>query len=566
MANLPLSVFTGSKGVSPSQFGELTTFYKSKPTFGQVAEAYVDETFSGEGSLAQDLQAIDISTSEKEESAISEQEWKEGGSFRQGVTYYPTMTRYSAKVLAEAHDDRTDRQIVMDKASKLQTIGGFGLGFASGIAEPKNLVSGVAAALVTGGAGIVIPSLGRMMAVNTVRGAAGRGAIEGIAGAALTEPSNLHSSKIVQGDYDINDSMINLTLGALLGAGIGGGVKKLQLRGEAKREAYRAESASSAVKEFDTATSQLAQGSEVKVEAVKSIDDAEISTKARQELPKIEEKITAKQQETGLVPVTQRPEFKAWFEGSKVVDDTGMPKVMYHGTAKDIEEFKAGRSARGLIFFTDNPKFASDYTTSKGGSEAGGANVVPVYISANKVHKPMRWSEAQGLGAEHFKDRGYDAVKIIDDGGVETLAVVKPTQIKSIFNRGKFDPNDPRLIDAERLQVKKGQALADANKQIDQSPIKNLQEQIAKPDNSTAYDADAAANIQKYLDDAGTMEDQIRMEQEFEQFKEELAELNNQGLLNQEELNLLEKLADIDQQSSIFDNVLLNAKICLTRG
>ncbi len=71
------------------------------------------------------------------------------------------------------------------------------------------------------------------------------------------------------------------------------------------------------------------------------------------------------------------PEFKAWFKDSKIVTkptvriedgekivEAGKPKVMYHGTARDISEFRPKQA--GAIFLTDDPSFAASFSdTSK---------------------------------------------------------------------------------------------------------------------------------------------------------------------------------------------------------
>jgi hypothetical protein len=56
---------------------------------------------------------------------------------------------------------------------------------------------------------------------------------------------------------------------------------------------------------------------------------------------------------------TDTPEFKQWFGRSTIVDAQGRPKVMYHGTARDITEFKPKRSSS--IFVTPDPEFADDF-------------------------------------------------------------------------------------------------------------------------------------------------------------------------------------------------------------
>jgi len=52
-------------------------------------------------------------------------------------------------------------------------------------------------------------------------------------------------------------------------------------------------------------------------------------------------------------------EFKRFFGNSVVVNDDGTPKVMYHGTARNIDTFKPRQA--GAIFLTENPEFAGEY-------------------------------------------------------------------------------------------------------------------------------------------------------------------------------------------------------------
>lgn len=56
------------------------------------------------------------------------------------------------------------------------------------------------------------------------------------------------------------------------------------------------------------------------------------------------------------------PAFKAWFGDSKVVNEDGSPKVMYHGTARDFTAFRPQQA--DAIFLTDNPKFAESFVSS----------------------------------------------------------------------------------------------------------------------------------------------------------------------------------------------------------
>jgi hypothetical protein len=55
------------------------------------------------------------------------------------------------------------------------------------------------------------------------------------------------------------------------------------------------------------------------------------------------------------------PAFKQWFGKSKITNPDGSPKVMYHGTARDITEFRPQQA--GAIFVTDSPRFAEGFAS-----------------------------------------------------------------------------------------------------------------------------------------------------------------------------------------------------------
>jgi hypothetical protein len=64
-------------------------------------------------------------------------------------------------------------------------------------------------------------------------------------------------------------------------------------------------------------------------------------------------------------PAPDTPEFKNWFRNSTVVNADGTPKVMYHGTAQDIQAFRAKQA--NAIFVTDDPSFAEGFSEASAG-------------------------------------------------------------------------------------------------------------------------------------------------------------------------------------------------------
>jgi hypothetical protein len=200
--------------------------------------------------------------------------------------------------------------------------------------------------------------------------------------------------------------------------------------------------------------------------------------------------------------ITQTPAFRKWFGGSKVVDESGRPLVVYHGTDSDVEAFDPAKqgeatdapSARMGFFFAADPAVASSYASSPNfykddafgrvankltrgwyekANEAllrklglrsvagGGENVLPVHL---KIERPFEFD----MKGQEYRERsfaeiidqakrdGHDGVIIrntfdegFEEGGAKMTDVYvafAPTQIKSaIGNRGTFDPNDPRI-------------------------------------------------------------------------------------------------------------------------
>lgn len=200
--------------------------------------------------------------------------------------------------------------------------------------------------------------------------------------------------------------------------------------------------------------------------------------------------------------VTDSAAFKKWFGGSKVVDESGNPKVMYHGTKSSFDVFRSSSQAKGLLFFTDDATIASDYATEGGGyttmadaenrvnlkifreqfpnptdedvagnldigsistvaemdkfedSLKNGANVMPVYVKSinpmGSKENPIPWREAEKLGVDKIKSMGYDGVWVTEGKGV-ALAVVDKKQIKSATgNNGNFDPENDSILAMRR--------------------------------------------------------------------------------------------------------------------
>jgi N12 class adenine-specific DNA methylase/predicted RNA methylase len=195
------------------------------------------------------------------------------------------------------------------------------------------------------------------------------------------------------------------------------------------------------------------------------------------------------------------PAFRRWFGESKVVDEQGRPRVVYHGTADDFSVFD-GYEIAG--WFSEQPGLAEMHAKSNayGGDQVSAPAIMPVYlsiqnpldltkhptfdmddgdVSAREVYRVAGMDLPDGMTEDDadysknvaweivnrkaFEDaavaNGYDGIKVRQNG-VVTWAAFKREQIKSASgNHGTFDPasQDIRLSRSGAG----GMALADAN-------------------------------------------------------------------------------------------------------
>ena len=227
--------------------------------------------------------------------------------------------------------------------------------------------------------------------------------------------------------------------------------------------------------------------------------------------------------------VTQSLQFKRWFgdweknpnRASKVVNEDGTPKVVYHGTNQEFHTFQ---SQNGAYFFSESQDYAESMA-----EERGGDRVIQAYLD---MRRPLRVEMQPGEFSDpndeakclrEAKAKGHDGViftlrtgnELVDD---TFYAVFDSAQIKSATeNIGTFDKaerdirysvedetdaqkNSTRayslddkisigLDDAARYQALKDRSLTAAKvdpRKLGENSTEEL-EQLAKADRSTAF-------------------------------------------------------------------------------
>lgn len=158
---------------------------------------------------------------------------------------------------------------------------------------------------------------------------------------------------------------------------------------------------------------------------------------------------------------TESPWFKAWFGDSKVVDEAGEPLRVFHGSgADDIEVFRPSRTGNlgPAIYTTPDVEAAKEFAKTH-----DGAKVYELFVDAKnplKISNSLEagdefWGKLAGKSeADAIADlhkQGYDSAWAVGTGKgrwgdtAPEIAVYSPFQVKSVANRGTFNPDDPNI-------------------------------------------------------------------------------------------------------------------------
>lgn len=177
----------------------------------------------------------------------------------------------------------------------------------------------------------------------------------------------------------------------------------------------------------------------------------------------------------GYVPPAQNPNFRKWFEGSKVVDTEGNPLRVFHGTGEDFNVFKpSSYGAYGAgMYFINSPEVAGGYTGKNplGEKKKGFGNIKPAFVNLKNplvvdfadgafmqgqifqklgmtkekaYQKAEKILETKGVFTKEIKTmaerQGYDGI-IAKKGNLQEIVAFRPEQIKSATgNNGEFSP------------------------------------------------------------------------------------------------------------------------------
>jgi len=168
---------------------------------------------------------------------------------------------------------------------------------------------------------------------------------------------------------------------------------------------------------------------------------------------------------------TETDAFKRWFGDSKIVDESGNPLVVYHGSQEAITSFHRDRIGEkhgqagdygGGFYFSADSGYTDRFGKTKTAAYLSIQNPLVIFDGQNnndgqqgnvyRRFKRILRSQSPEKASEFLRGEGYDGVVVHGAGGSigsgEFLEVVafRPEQIKSATdNAGTFDPDTPDI-------------------------------------------------------------------------------------------------------------------------
>ena len=195
--------------------------------------------------------------------------------------------------------------------------------------------------------------------------------------------------------------------------------------------------------------------------------------------------------------VTQSQQFKRWFgdwqnhpeNASKVVNEDGTPKVVYHGTNAEFNTFQ---QENGAYFFSESMDYAENMA-----DERGGNRIIEAYLKMKNPYtvklSPKQFTDniAEAPSIRYAKEHGHDGVIFEYDGSKEDLAydkfyvVFDSAQIKSATdNIGTFDKTNPDIrysAQDGRYRDLMGEKAAQYVRRLESRMVNELAENLSVP-------------------------------------------------------------------------------------
>ena len=304
---------------------------------------------------------------------LTKEDWEASKFYDPQIKWDESFTTPKARLLKERRDRERELGFLLERAGAGTTASFYAGALVGTVPDPVNYIPFVGIASKAKSAAVLgkIAQSGRL----------GRGATtaaDAVLGTALIQPLVAAERDTYQLKYDTRDALTELGLALGLGFGLGAALGRVHPKDpdpRARQEANTVTVNRQGEVEFrEEAPSAPPTASERAWDSVdpvtkKQVVDAELASQSagvqnRMLVPRQKGAEQAIAQDAARLQAA-----KEAFADSQIINSDGTPRVMYHGTGRDIKAFTTQNTRGGLIYFTPNADEASGYAAAKGSLE-----------------------------------------------------------------------------------------------------------------------------------------------------------------------------------------------------
>lgn len=142
---------------------------------------------------------------------------------KDGLTFNEPITEEAAIIIRKRKESELYNQRLLSEASGWTTTKAFGMGLATSLVQPEQIVANVIGSLIAApiyGAKFTPAVLEAMSVSRRLAARAKIGAVEGLVGSVVAEPIQMHFADEEHADYTLWNTLTNLAAGTILGSGL----------------------------------------------------------------------------------------------------------------------------------------------------------------------------------------------------------------------------------------------------------------------------------------------------------------------------------------------------------
>ena len=513
-----------------------------------------------------------------DERVLTKDEYNESQYFRDGLSIPNTGVRESvARSLAEAHDRRYERDLVLSRAQRdfSTSAARFGASVVGSIFDPVNVGIAFAAPLAVGlyaparaASARAVSGITAKYGATAGRVAAGAGEA-GLAGLAFEAGVALPGSYFEQDpDYGLMDAFINVTAGSILGGTVTGVGGKLT-------DVFSRSTPETVVQAYRSAIAQTANGEPVRVEAVLKTDPA-LRTEYKREVDIKTNRLLKLADEPPLEVPGKGKDLPPTLAAAKKKPTTNLTNFIRNKGGINPKSIGVSDLADRLDtvgFRVLNNKGLDLEDMKKAAQEEGFfPSKIDTYNTEVDPDEFVNAVETDAITKQWFSDFDAEAVAWREASDLEERVAELGIDPRGLSDEELFDEiniaeNAITADEAIELEVSKGPGVTEQEMNAEVARVRSINQEISGLESYTPTLEEIEFEALAYERGTATPDAEIaRFNQEIESLEEQVKAMADNKMIGDDVLVELDGWTSIVERSENMDEIAFAGASCVIKG